>query len=99
MDGTINSAGAPGVATLQSIEAHAIRAQASAHTVARLVDEALSSTHPSDAARCNIGIALLLDIVTYTGLSIATTDLLRHVRETHDAIRAASAASAAGGAA
>ena len=95
MDGHDDSPASPGVATLNSIEAHIIRTTAAAHAVDRLVDEALSSTHPDNAARRHDGIALLLDVITFTGLSIGVVDLLRHVHAAHDAVRAAQAAGGA----
>ncbi len=92
MDGTDDTPTPEGVATLHRIENHIIRTRAAAYTVSRLVEEAFDSPHPSEAARRCPGIALLVDAITFNGLTSATSDLLRQVRETHDAIRAAGCA-------
>ena len=86
MDGTSLSPGTPGPATLQMLETHLTRTRAAAYTVSRLVEEAFDSPHPSPAARRYDGIALLLDSVTYTGLTMGVVDLLKHVTATADTL-------------
>lgn len=85
MDSTDDTPTSEGVATLHRIENHIIRTRAAAYTVSRLVEEAFDSPHPSPAARRYDGIALLLDRVTYTGLTIGVVDLLEHATAASDA--------------
>ena len=90
MDGNSdNTPGPAGSTGWGMLEARIVAAQAAARVMAIMVEEALQSPHPNPAAHQHDGLALLLDSITCSALSISTMDMMRRTSEVAEAFSAA----------